>query len=505
LENEMILSMNNITIEFPGVLALDDVSFELKRGEVHALLGENGAGKSTLMKILSGVYKKTKGTIVYKGKEVDITTVHQAQEMGISIIYQELNLIPYLSIAENIFIGRQPMRGANVDWKRMYSDTQKILDDLGVDLNPKQPVKGLGVGQQQMVEVAKAISRNVDVLIMDEPTSSLTEKEIDQLFGIIDDLKKKGVSVIYISHRLEELKRLGDRATVLRDGKLIETVSFENGVDLDYLVKLMVGRDLKDKYPKVQLPIGDVVLRVENISTKATHLKNCSFEVRSGEILGFAGLMGAGRTELMRAITGADRRETGEIYLHDEKISLKSVRDAVKNRIGFLTEDRKGQGLVLIFDVKSNVTLAGLDKILQGGFKLNLKKEREVGQEMVDALNIKTPNLRQKVKFLSGGNQQKVVLAKWLFMDCDVLIFDEPTRGIDVGAKTEIYKLMTELARKGAAIIMVSSELPEILGMSDRIMVMHEGEITGELMREEADQVKILQYATGGNSKDGRN
>lgn len=495
---EYLLNMLNITIEFPGVLALDNVCFNLRRGEVHILLGENGAGKSTLMKVLSGVYKKTKGTIIYKGEMVEIQDVHHAQELGIGIIYQELNLLPNLSVAENIYIGRQPKtKSGKINWKKMYSDAEQLLQELDVELDPKKLVRDLGVGQQQMVEVAKAVSKKVDVLIMDEPTSALTEREIEQLFRLIKDLKAKGVGIIYISHRMEELEQIGDRATVLRDGKYIETVTFTQKPDQAYLIRLMVGRDLAEQYPKQKVPIGDVVLEAQNICSKYTKLKDCSFQVRSGEILGIAGLMGAGRTELMRAVIGADPIDSGEVSLNGKKVRFRSFGDAVRSRIGFLTEDRKGQGLVLNFDVKSNITLAARDKIARRG-RINLSLEKSVGQEMVEALRIKTPNLRQRVKFLSGGNQQKVVLAKWLYMDCDVLIFDEPTRGIDVGAKVEIYNLMTELAKKGAAIIMVSSELPEILGMSDRIIVMHEGKITGEMMREEADQVKILHCATGG-------
>ncbi|MGI6170030.1 MAG: sugar ABC transporter ATP-binding protein [Christensenellales bacterium] len=495
---DYLLNMLNVTMEFPGVLALDNVCFNLRRGEVHVLLGENGAGKSTLMKILSGAYKKTRGTIIYKGETIDIHDVHHAQELGIGIIYQELNLLHNLSVAENIYVGRQPKtKSGKIDWKRMYNDAANLLDELGVDLDPRAPVRDLGVGQQQMVEVAKAVSKNVDVLIMDEPTSSLTEKEIEQLFKLIKDLKAKGVGIIYISHRLEELERIGDRATVLRDGQYIETVVFDGKPDLDYLIKLMVGRDLAEKYPKQKVPIGDVVFEAKDVCSKKYNLKPCSFHVRSGEILGVAGLMGAGRTELMRVVTGADHMDSGKINLHGKEVRFRNFGDAVRNRLGFLTEDRKGQGLVLSFDVKTNITLAAREKVVKRGI-IDLKLERSVGSQMVDALRIKTPNLRQRVNFLSGGNQQKVVLAKWLYMDCDVLIFDEPTRGIDVGAKVEIYNLMTELAKRGAAIIMVSSELPEVLGMSDRIIVMHEGKITGEMMREEADQEKILYCATGG-------
>lgn len=496
MSGDTLVNMEDITMEFPGVVALDKVHFNLKSREIHALIGENGAGKTTLMKILCGVYKKKSGTIEYKGQKVEIDSVQTAQDLGISVIYQELNLFPNLSVAENIFVGRQPMKYGNINWKKMYTDAQKILDDLHVAISPRTIIKKLSVAQQQMVEIAKATSRKVEVLVMDEPTSALTRREIDELFRLIKTLKKKGAGIIYISHRLEELNEVGDRATVLRDGKYIDTVSFENGVDLNHLIKLMVGRDLKEKFPKKTVEIKEEALRVENICTKSL-LKNCSFSVRKGEILGVSGLMGAGRTELMRAITGVDRRESGNIYIRGEKIQLKSVNDALEHRIGFLPEDRKGHGLISVFDVKQNITLPSLEKILKFG-KLNLRKERELSQQMVDVLQIKTPNLKQKVIYLSGGNQQKVVLAKWLLKECDIIIFDEPTRGVDVGAKFEIYKLMIELAKSGVAIIMVSSELPEILGMSDRIIVMNRGRITCELMREEADQIKILQYATVG-------
>lgn len=499
MTTQTLVTMDNICMEFPGVKALDNVSFELKKGEVHVLLGENGAGKSTLMKILCGVYKKKSGNIIFKGKQVEIKDVHHAQELGISIIYQELNLIPYLTVAENIFIGRQPMKNGMVDWTQLYKDAKKILVSLNVDINPRAKIIDLGIAQQQMVEVAKATSCNADVLVMDEPTSALTDKEIKELFRIIHTLKKSGVGIIYISHRLEEIKQVGDRATVLRDGKYIDTVQFDNGVvDLNNIIKLMVGRDLVQKYPPKDTVIGDELFRVENISTK-DFLKNCSFSVKRGEILGVSGLMGAGRTELMRAVLGVDKRTSGDIYIRGKKVQIKNFGDAVKHRIAYLSEDRKGQGLVLVFDVKQNITLANLDNLLKGGL-LNLRKEKEDAKKLVSALNIKTPSMKQKVKYLSGGNQQKVVLAKWLYTECDILIFDEPTRGIDVGAKVEIYKLMIDLARNGKAIIMISSELPEILGMSDRITVMHDGGIAGELTIEEADQVKILYLATGGSN-----
>jgi len=490
--------MEHITMEFPNVIALDDAHFELRSGEVHALVGENGAGKSTLMKILCGVYKKKSGTIMIKGKPVEIENVQQAQALNISMIYQELNLFSHLTVAENIFVGRQPKKNGKIDWDKMYRDAQKVLDDLNVNIDSREIVKNLSIAKQQMVEVAKAISRNVEILIMDEPTATLTEKEIDELFKLIHRLKNKGVGIIYISHRLEELKRIGDRVTVFRDGHYIDTLEINDDLDLNHLIKLMVGRDLKDKFPQKDkdIKIGDEALRVEGICTKDL-LRDCSFSVRRGEILGVAGLMGSGRTELMRAIVGADKRSSGDIYINGKKVDIRNVHDATRYSIGFITEDRKGQGLFMNFDVKQNITITSLDKISRFGI-LDLGKERTVSKSLCEALKIKTPNLRQRVKFLSGGNQQKVVLAKWILRDCNIIIFDEPTRGIDVGAKFEIYKLMLEMAKRGAAIIMISSELPEILGMSDRIIVMHEGKITGELSREEATQEKILQYATGG-------
>ncbi|MGI6176240.1 MAG: sugar ABC transporter ATP-binding protein [Christensenellales bacterium] len=496
LDAENVVKMENISIEFPGVKALDDVSFDLKKGEVHVLLGENGAGKSTLMKILSGVYKRSTGTVYLNGKRIDFQNPKQAMDAGIATIYQELNLIPYLTVAENIFVGRQPKKGMIVDWKTMFSNTQKILDRLESTISPWAKVGDLTVAMQQMIEIAKAISANADVIIMDEPTSALTENEIDELFKVTKSLTAQGVAVVYISHRLEEVKQIGDRATVLRDGKLIDTVNISD-VTLDDLIRMMVGRNLTDKFPKIQVPIGEELLRVEHISTK-DKLIDCSFNLKKGEILGVAGLMGAGRTELMHALTGADKKTAGEVFLEEKKATIHSFKDAVKNGIGLLTEDRKRQGLVLMMDVKSNITLVSLRKVMKRGW-IQYKVEERESQKYVDMLSIKTPSLYQKAVFLSGGNQQKVVLAKWLFSDCKIIIFDEPTRGIDVGAKVEICKLMNELVKEGIGVIMISSELPEILGMSDRIIVMHEGRITGELAREDATQEKILYLATGGD------
>lgn len=498
---EDMVRMENISIEFPGVKALDEVSITLKKGEVHVLLGENGAGKSTLMKILSGVYRRTTGKIYFKGEEVDFQTPRQAMDAGIATIYQELNLVPYLTVAENIFIGRQPRKAGRIDWKTMFEKTQEVLNLLESSISPRVKVQDLTVASQQMVEIAKAISANADVIIMDEPTSALTEHEIEELFKVTNSLVERGVTVVYISHRLEEIKKIGHRATVLRDGRFVGTVHVGD-VTLDELIRMMVGRDLTEKFPKIQAEIGDELLRVENVSTKDT-IRDCSFSLHKGEILGVAGLMGAGRTELMLAVTGADKRTSGEIYINGKCVRNGSFREAVRNGIGLLTEDRKQQGLVLMMDVKSNITLVALRKVMRRGWIQYREEERE-SQRMVDRLSIKTPSLRQKTVFLSGGNQQKVVLAKWLFTNCKIIIFDEPTRGIDVGAKVEIYKLMNELVKEGIGVIMISSELPEILGMSDRILVMHEGRITGNLDRKDATQEKILYFATGGDESHGQ-
>lgn len=497
--NDYLIRMKDITVEFPGVLALSHVDFDLKQGEVHVLLGENGAGKSTLMKVLSGVNKVVSGTVEIDGEEVQITGTRHAIKLGISTIYQELNLVPHLSVAENIFLGEEPTTGGIVNWKKLYADAQEIVDRLHVNISSRQMVSKLGIAQQQMVEVAKALRHRAKIIIMDEPTSALTEKEIAELFASIQRLRASGVGVIYISHRLGEVKEVGDRVTVLRDGNYIDTLPVQ-GSTVDEYIRLMVGREITNKFPKEQIEIGETILRAENISNNK--LKGCRLFVRKGEILGLSGLMGAGRTELARAIFGADPVDSGEIYLEEKLIQVKRPIDAVRHKIGLLPEDRKAHGLVLKLPVKHNITLAHIASILKNGL-LSFKEERAVANRVVSSLAIKTPSLTQKVKFLSGGNQQKVVVGKWLLTDSSVLIFDEPTRGIDVGAKVEIYKIMTEFARKGFGIIMISSELPEILGMSDRIVVMHDGRTVAELDRDEATQEKILHYATGGGTTDG--
>ncbi len=493
-----IVRMENITMDFPGVKALDDVTFEAHEGEVHVLLGENGAGKSTLTKILAGVYRQTSGKMYLQGQPFEISSIRESMENGVTMIFQELNLIPHLSVAENIFLGKAPKGRWGVDWARMNADAEKLLHSMNVDIKPTTLIKHLGVAKQQMVEIAKALSFSSKVIIMDEPTAALTESEIEALFKVIKRLKKENVSIIYISHRMEELLEIGDRVTILRDGKYVDTVNVED-TTIDKLINLMVGRNLDQKYPKEIVPAGEEALRVENLTQRMHGLENISFHVKRGEVVGFAGLMGAGRTELMRAVFGADKFEEGRILISGKEVKIRSPKDAIKYKIGFLTEDRRGQGLVLLMGVDQNTTLANLNSITKAGI-MNLNRERQIVEKQIDDLAIKTPSLNQKTKFLSGGNQQKVVLAKWLVSQVDIIIFDEPTRGIDVGAKVEIYKIMNEMTRNGTAIIMVSSELPEILGMSDRIYVMREGKITGELEREEADQEKIMGLATGGDS-----
>ncbi len=494
----LALEMRHISKTYPGVRALDDVSLEVRQGEIHAVVGENGAGKSTLMKILAGAQPKDSGEILIDGKPVHIETPQQAMDLGVSIIYQEFNLVPYLNAAENIFLGREPRAALPgfVDFKTMYREAQQIIDRLGVPINVRTPVNRLSVAQQQMVEIAKATSRKSKIIVMDEPSATLTEHELQSLFNLMRQLKAEGIAIVYISHRLEEIFEICDRVTVLRDGHWIATHDVKD-VTREEIIRLMVGRELKHMIPKEQAEIGEPALRVRNLSRKGV-LHDINITVHKGEVLGIAGLVGAGRTELARCIFGADPFESGTVELFGKPVRIKSPQDAIRMGIGLVTEDRKAQGLILGMVVRENITLANLPAVSAFNFIL-AAREREVARKYVDDLQIKTPSIEQIVQNLSGGNQQKVVLAKWLFTNSKVLIFDEPTRGIDVGAKTEIYQLMNELARKGVAIIMISSELPEILGMSDRIVVMHEGRVTGELTREEATQEKIMNLATGGS------
>jgi ribose transport system ATP-binding protein len=487
--------MQSIRKAFPGVVALDDVDFELRKGEVHILLGENGAGKSTLMKILSGAYAKDSGRILLDDREIEIRNPRHARELGISIIYQEMNLIPHLSAAENIFLGREPSSLPGVvDLSTMRRSAQQILNGLGVDFDSRRLVAELSVAEQQMVEIAKAVSIDARILIMDEPTSALTEKEITELFTRIRKLRSDGVSIIYISHRMEELFEIGDRVTVLRDGRRVGTRNIDQ-ITKPELIRMMVDRELTQQFPKVTAARGKEVLRVEGLS-RNEELSDISFSLHEGEVLGIAGLLGSGRSELARTIFGLDRPDSGTIYIRGSKATIHSPRRAINLGMGFLTEDRKGQGLVLPLSVQENICLPSIERFSRFGV-VNEREEAKVTTEYVSELRIKTTGPRQKVMYLSGGNQQKVVLSKWLCCRGDILIFDEPTRGIDVGSKAEIYQLMNRLTASGAAIIMISSELPEILGMSDRILVMHQGRINAEFSATEATQEKILHSALG--------
>ncbi|MBX3061902.1 MAG: sugar ABC transporter ATP-binding protein [Anaerolineae bacterium] len=491
--SEPILQMIGISKSFPGVQALSNVSFDLHKGEVHALLGENGAGKSTLTKILSGVYTRDSGEIIFKGKQVSFSTPRQAQLAGITTIYQELNQIPQLSVAENIFLGNEQERGFLIDWKTMREEATRLLARLHLKVDPRTPVSQLGVGQQQMVEVARALHHKSDIIIMDEPTSALSIQEIDDLFEIIRQLKASGVAIIYISHHLEESFQIGDRITVLRDGHLVTTRPTSE-MTLETLISAMVGRSLSEQFPKEEVQRGAEVLRVEGLS-QGDKLHDISFSVHAGEMLGIAGLVGAGRTELVRAIFGADPITAGKFYVDGREIRISSPRDAIRHGIALLTEDRKQQGLLLQMSVRENISLSVLGRLTRGLFT-NRQVESDLAGKYIRELSIRTPSQLQQVINLSGGNQQKVILGKWISTAPRVLIFDEPTRGIDVGAKAEIYKLMNQLAKQGVAIIVVSSEMPEILGMSDRIMVICEGYVTGFLSHAEATQEKVMELAT---------
>lgn len=495
---EELLRLEGISKSFPGVKALDNVHMDVRKGEVHALLGENGAGKSTLMKILSGAYTRDAGEIFWEGKQIDIRSPKEAQDLGIGIIYQEFNLIPQLSIAENVWIGREPLANRSlrmIDWPLMYRRTRELLDELHLSLDPRRPVAGLGVAQQQLVEIAKALSLETKLLIMDEPTSALSDREIEQLFSVIERLRARGVAIVFISHHLDEVEHICDRGTVLRDGAYVDTIDLE-GVSEEEIIRLMVGRNLDQQFPKVQTSRGPEALRVEGLSRTGV-LHDISFTAYAGEILGIAGLVGAGRTETVRAIFGADPIDAGRIWIFGREQKITSPEAAIKAGMGLLPEDRKQQGLVLKLSVRENIALASLSQLVSRGL-LRLRDEDKQAEQYVKSLKIRTPGIYQLVQFLSGGNQQKVVLAKWLASRSKILIFDEPTRGIDVGAKVEVYNLMNALVQQGAAVIMVSSEMPELLGMSDRIIVMHEGRITAEMTRDEATQEKVLAAAMGG-------
>ena len=498
MEHPYLVEMEGITVEFPGVLALDNVSFRARPGEVHVLLGENGAGKSTIMKVLAGVNTHYQGKITYKGEQIVARSVDEQRARGVSIIFQEMNLLKNLTVAENIFLGRQPTTATGrIDWKQMNESARELLAAIHSDISEKALVSTLSVGQMQMVEIAKALSFDCDIIIMDEPTSALTEKEVESLFSIIAKLKSQGVAIVYISHRLKEIKEIGDQLTVFRDGKYITTVDVAD-ISIDEMVALMVGREMSDYYPKVVVAPGQTLLEVKNICQGST-LKNISFHARAGEITGFYGLMGAGRTELMRAIFGADAYDSGEIFVKGQPVRIQTCEQAKKLGIALLNEDRKSQGLILEFDLNENISLANLDTAMTS-FGLNKEKESANNQILADSMNVRTPSLMQKAKNLSGGNQQKVVICKWINTNCDIIIFDEPTRGIDVGAKAEIYKIMNRLKEEGKAVIVVSSELAECIGISDRIYVMHEGAIAGLLEDEDVKNVteeRMVSFATG--------
>lgn len=487
--------MKGIHKSFPGVHALNGVNLEVRKGEVHALMGENGAGKSTLMKVLTGIYQKDEGEIVYEGRPVEFQTPREAQDAGIAIVHQEINMMGQLTAAQNIFIGREFMKGKIIDDKRMNEEAAKLFEKLNIRIDPSEVMDNLTVGRQQMCEIAKAISRDVKVIIFDEPTAALTEVEIEELFKIIRDLRKRQLGIVYISHRMDEIKQITDRVTVMRDGEYVGTLVTEECTK-DDIINMMVGRVIFEN-PKEKSNVpkdAPVVLKVEHLNA-GKMVQDVSFELHRGEILGMAGLMGAGRTETARALFGADPVESGEIYVNGRRAEIHSPSDAVKAGIGYLSEDRKRFGLVLDKSVSDNTVLATLEKYLKGVF-IDKKKCGSRAEEYVDKLKTKTPGVDTPAVSLSGGNQQKVVIAKWLTRDCDILIFDEPTRGIDVGAKSEIYHLMNELASQGKSIIMISSEMTEILRMSDRILVMCEGRLTGEIPIEEATQEKIMYAAT---------
>lgn len=501
-EENVILKMTGITKRFPGTLALDRVQLTCEKGKVHILLGENGAGKSTLVKIISGVYTKDEGAIWYDGKEVEFSNVRQAMEAGISMIHQELNLLPERTIAQNIYLGHEPMvKGLKgvVDYKKMVQNSKELMESLGLDLDPNTPVKKLSIAQMQMVEVVKALSRDVKLVIMDEPTSSLTSREITKLFEIVERLKQNGVAIIYISHRMDEIKRIGDSVTVMRDGQYIDTVSAKE-VELDALISMMVGRKIEKMYERNYCEPGEVIFETHDLS--GYRFRNVNIKVREGEIVSLSGLIGAGRTEIAKAVFGDEPIEYGSYTLYGKEIKKTNPKTSIENSMGYLSEDRKVEGLVLQMPIKENLVSASLNKVFKNGL-LRSRPEDEIGKKYVEELRIATPNAEKLVGELSGGNQQKVVIGKWLETGCKFLIIDEPTRGIDVGAKSEIYKLLDRLVHEGYGILMISSELNEVIGISDRVYVMRDGEIAGELGRFELNQEAIMRYAVAGKEAGG--
>ncbi|MCC6495634.1 MAG: sugar ABC transporter ATP-binding protein [Propionibacteriaceae bacterium] len=490
----VLLEMKGIGKTFPGVKALEGVNLTVREGQVLALLGENGAGKSTLIKILSGAYTRDEGEILFDGRPADIKAPADAEQLGISTIYQEFNLAPNMTIAENIFLGHLPARAGKVDWAKVKQRSRELLDSLEVDLPVDALTGSLSVAQQQMVEIAKALNRNTRILVMDEPSAVLGEKDIDNLFAVVRKLQATGIGIIYISHRLREIFELADEVTVLKDGRYIDTRQVAD-VTMDELVKLMIGRDLEDVYPKRNGEVGEVVLEVSHLA-QAHLARDVSFQLRAGEIIGFAGITGSGRTEVARVIFGADRATAGEMTLLGAPYRPRSPRDAINHGVALVSEDRKRQGLLLKLQVYFNTTVSGLDRLTTFGV-LRLKDELSLVRKWITNLRIKTPSPQFMVVNMSGGNQQKVILARWLSLGIKVFIMDEPTRGIDVGSKSEIYQIMADLAEQGVAIIMISSELPEVLGMSDRVMVMREGRMVKELTRAEATEEKVMLYAVG--------
>ena len=492
MSDNIILRMKNISKRFPGVYALKNVDFELKRGEVHALLGENGAGKSTLIKVLGGIYHAEEGEIEIEGKNVSITSVQDAEENGIAIIHQELVLVPYMSVAENIYLGREAGSGIFVDRSEMTKSAQKILDDLGMDIDARSLVKDLPIAKQQMVEITKAVSVNSKILVMDEPTSSISDKEVENLFKIMRDLTKKGVGIVYISHKMSELDEICDRVTVMRDGEYVGTKNVKETAK-DELIAMMVGRTLTNYYVRDYGEPGEEILKVKDLSD-GDKVKGVDFNVRKGEIVGFAGLVGAGRSETMQAIFGLAKEVTGEIYINGNKVEIHNPEEAIKHGLALVPESRKEQGLYLVQSVKYNTTIEVLKEFI-GKFRVNDKRETEITQEYIDLMSTKTPSQAQKIGNLSGGNQQKVMIGRWLATKPKVLILDEPTRGIDVGAKSEIYAIMNNLVKTGVSIIMISSELPEIINMSDRVYVMAGGVVRGCINHEEISQENIMHLA----------
>lgn len=488
MDNNYILTLKNITKEFPGVKALDDVTINIERGTIHGLVGENGAGKSTLIKILAGIYQPNKGEIILDGKPCRFNSPIEARRAGISVVHQEIKLAEPLSVAENMFLGNVQLKNGLVDWKGMRRRAREIVEDLGMDIDINAQVSSLTVAKKQIVEIMHAINNNSRILIMDEPSAVLTDRELEVMFRIVKQLRDKGITIIYISHRLDEIFGLCSNVSVLRDGRHIDTIPVAS-VDRQGLINMMVGREMGQEYPKEVGNVGGTILEVKNLSRGI--LQDISFEVKSGEVFGISGLVGAGRTELARAILGIDKPESGEVYVRGKKVHYRTFADAIRDGLGLIPEDRKLQGLVQIMSVKRNTTLVNMKRVLCAGV-ISSSLEEKLSKEYANKLHVVTPSMETEVQYLSGGNQQKVVIAKWLFQNSEILFLDEPTRGIDVGAKAEIYRLINRMAKEGKTIIMISSEMPELLGMCDRIMVMHEGHKMGELNAAEATQAKIM-------------